>query len=105
MNWYQSLPLTMPRRGYVVASVNYRLGYVFLPGRYSNLERAMYNALQDVRASLRYLSHHHQELGIDPDMFFLGGHSAGGILSLTTAFMDETECLAQCQWQPYPSPI
>jgi predicted esterase len=79
------------KRGYVVASVNYRLGYVFLPGRYSNLERAMYNAVQDVRASLRYLSYNHKELGIDPDMFFLGGHSAGGILSLTTAFMDETE--------------
>jgi pimeloyl-ACP methyl ester carboxylesterase len=79
------------RRGFVVASVNYRLGYLFLPGRYSNLERAMFSAVQDVRAALRYLSHHHKEFGIDPDIFFLGGHSAGGILSLLTTFMDETE--------------
>jgi predicted esterase len=79
------------RRGFVVASVNYRLGYLFLPGRYSNLERAMFSAVQDVRAALRYLSHHHKKYRIDPDLVFLGGHSAGGILSLTTSFMDETE--------------
>ena len=79
------------RRGFVVASVNYRLGYIFLPGRYSNLERAMYTAIQDVRAALRYLSYHHKRLGIDPDMVFLGGHSAGGILSLKTTFMEESE--------------
>jgi pimeloyl-ACP methyl ester carboxylesterase len=79
------------KRGFVVASVNYRLGYIFLPGRYSNLERAIYSAMQDVRAALRYLSHHHERLGIDPDLVFLGGHSAGGILSLKTTFMDEPE--------------
>ncbi len=79
------------RKGYVVASVNYRLGYVFLPGRYSNLERAMYRAVQDTRAALRYLSHHKDTYRIDPDMIFLGGNSAGGITSLNTTLMDEPE--------------
>ncbi len=85
------LATDLAMRGFVVASVNYRLGYLFIPGVYSNLERAMYSAVQDVRASLRFLSHHSSEYGIDPNMFFLGGNSAGGILSLTTAYMDETE--------------
>ncbi len=85
------------KRGFVVASVNYRLGYIFLPGRYSNLERAMYSAIQDVRAALRYLSHHHERLRIDPDLVFLGGHSAGGILSMKTTFMDESEVWASAR--------
>jgi predicted esterase len=79
------------RKGFVVASVNYRLGYVFLPGRYSNLERAMYRAVQDVRAALRYLSHHKNDYRIDPNMIFLGGNSAGGITSLNVTLLDEPE--------------
>lgn len=77
------------RRGFVVVSVNYRLGYIFLPGRYSNLERTMFSAIQDVRAALRYMSYHRDFYRIDPHTVFLGGNSAGGILSLKTAFMDE----------------
>ncbi|MGB4204084.1 MAG: alpha/beta hydrolase [Bacteroidales bacterium] len=79
------------QRGFVVASINYRLGYIFLPGMYSNLERAMYSAVQDVRAALRYLSYNSEVYRIDPDLVFIGGNSAGGFLSLFTAFMDDTE--------------
>lgn len=86
-----SLAVDFAKRGYVVASVNYRMGFVFAPGRYANLERAMFSALQDVRAAIRYLSHYKQVYRIDPDMVFIGGNSAGGILSLLTGFMDETE--------------
>ncbi len=77
------------KRGFVVASLNYRLGYLFLPGRYANLERAMYRSIQDVRAALRFLSHHSNQYRIDPDFVFLGGNSAGGILSLSAASMNE----------------
>lgn len=85
------LAVDLAQRGYVVASVNYRKGFLFIPGRYTNLERAMYGALQDVRAAIRYLSHYNHVYRIDPDMVFIGGNSAGGILSLLTGFMDETE--------------
>lgn len=78
------------RKGFVTASVNYRLGYPFIPGRYANLERAMYKALQDVRAALRYLSHHRHTYQIDPHYVYLAGNSAGSILALKTALMDET---------------
>jgi len=82
------------RCGYVVASINYRLGYMFIPGVYSNLERCMYKALQDVRAALRYLSNHSKRLSINTDYFFVSGNSAGGFLSLFTNFMEEHE-----KWQ------
>lgn len=77
--------------GFVVASINYRMGYVFLPGMYSNLERCMYRGVQDVRAALRYLSEHKNEFGIDPQMVFVGGNSAGGFLSLFAAYMKDDE--------------
>ena len=80
--------------GYVVASINYRLGYPFVPGMYSQLERCIYRGIQDVRASLRYLSAHSDIYGIDTDNVFLAGNSAGGFLSLFTAFMEEHESWA-----------
>ncbi len=79
------------RCGFVVASINYRMGYVFLPGVYSNLERCMYRGVQDVHAALRFLSAHKEDYNIDPNMVFIGGNSAGGFLSLFTAFMNQHE--------------
>ena len=78
-------------RGYVVAAINYRLGYVFVPGGYVYLERCMYRAVQDARAALRYLVHHASELGIDPAYIFIAGNSAGGFTALNTAFMEQRE--------------
>jgi pimeloyl-ACP methyl ester carboxylesterase len=77
--------------GYVVASINYRMGYPFIPGMYSQLERAIFRGVQDVRAALRYLSHHRDEFGIDPQKVILAGHSAGGFYSLLTTFKNEGE--------------
>lgn len=77
--------------GFVVASVNYRMGYAFLPGVYTNLERCMYKGVQDIRAALRYLAEHKKDFGIDPMNIFVGGNSAGGFLTLFTAYMKENE--------------
>jgi len=89
------------RCGFVVASVNYRMGYVFLPGVYSNTERCMYKALQDIRASLRFLSANHQQYGIDQNMVFVGGNSAGGFLSLFTAFIKDDEVWSSAKGNKY----
>lgn len=78
-------------RGYVVASINYRLGYVFVPGGYVYLERCIYRAIQDARAALRYLVHHADRLRIDPSYVFIAGNSAGGFTALKTAFMEQHE--------------
>jgi acetyl esterase/lipase len=58
-------------RGYVVASVNYRLaGEARFPG-----------AIQDVKAAVRYLRANAASLGVDPDKVLIWGSSAGGQLA------------------------
>jgi pimeloyl-ACP methyl ester carboxylesterase len=90
----QDMAIHYAKCGYLVASVNYRIGYPFVPGMYSQLERCMYRGIQDVRAALRFLSDHHQEYGFDPERVFVAGNSAGGFLSLFTAYMEDAE-----KWQ------
>jgi dienelactone hydrolase len=72
-------------RGYVVASINYRIGFRPLGKRH--LERAGYRAVQDARAAIFYLLHRPKEYSIDPNLIFVGGSSAGGITALNVAFM------------------
>ena len=85
----QALAESFALKGYVVAAVNYRLG--FNPASKSSLERSAYRAVQDARAALRFLSYNSSYFGIDPDYVLLGGSSAGAITALNTAFMEESE--------------
>lgn len=73
-------------RGYVVASINYRLG--FRPTGKS-IDRAGYRAVQDAHAAVRYLICHADEFQIDTDHIFVAGTSAGAITALNLAFMRE----------------
>lgn len=77
------------RKGYVVAVINYRMG--FNPASKSSLERSAYRAVQDARAALRFLSYNAENYRIDPDCIFLAGSSAGAITALNAAFMKEDE--------------
>lgn len=79
-------------RGYIVASINYRLG--FLPIGSKQVDRAGYRAVQDAYAAMCFLLRH-SEYPIDPDYLFVGGSSAGGITALNLAFMrdeDRPDC-------------
>jgi hypothetical protein len=73
-------------RGYVVASINYRLGFKPLA---ADVERAGYRALQDAHAAVCYLIAHAKEFGIDTTKIFAAGTSAGAITALNLAFMRE----------------
>jgi len=84
----KALAFALAKRGYVVASINYRLGFKPLA---SDLEMSGYRAIQDAHAALRYLSHHARELGINPNQVYVGGTSAGAIASLNVAYMDNAE--------------
>jgi len=75
------------KRGYVVASINYRMGSILTEA----VERTFYRNVQDTRAALRYLVHNKNQFGIDEEQIYLAGSSTGGIISLTTAFMDNNE--------------
>ncbi|MBL0310560.1 MAG: carboxylesterase family protein [Bacteroidetes bacterium] len=88
------------QRGYVTASVNYRMGWACATTAAAalcwcndgaGLKIAAYEAVQDARASLRFLNTHAAEYGIDSDYFFISGESAGSITALLTAYINQTE--------------
>ena len=84
----QALATSFAKRGYVVASIDYRLGFKLLA---SDIELSAYRAVQDAHAALRFLAHNAKGLGIDPNQVYVGGTSAGGVASLNLAFMDNNE--------------
>lgn len=71
-NEYKAYIYPFAEKGYVVASVGYRLsGEAQYPA-----------AVQDTMCSIRYLRSHAEELRIDPDQICVMGWSAGGHLAL-----------------------
>jgi acetyl esterase/lipase len=82
----KTLATALAKRGYVVASIDYRLGFKMLA---SDIELSAYRAVQDARAALRFLSHNAKGLGIDPTQIYVGGTSAGGVASLNVAYLNE----------------
>ncbi len=82
------------KRGYVFISADYRLGFKTIPALFrlpNQLERSAYKAIQDGRAAIRYLVHHANKFRVDTSNIFLSGASAGAIVALNIAFMDEDE--------------
>lgn len=81
-------------RGYVVASVNYRLGFkVDIKNLVDKgpVERAGIRAVQDVDAAIRYMIHHAGTYLVDSNRVFVAGTSAGGITALNVAFMKDED--------------
>ena len=89
----QAITEYLVKRGYVVVSINYRMGSILteLP------ERTYYHNVQDTRAALRFLLCHKDTYQIDDEQIYLAGSSAGGFIALKTAFMDHSER----PWQTY----
>jgi alpha/beta superfamily hydrolase len=99
---------SMASRGYVVASINYRLGYqltsqVLNPlsdcGGYianycyyladtSELIRAGYRAMQDARGAIRFMKGRHNSDSTNINSAFVGGFSAGAVTALLVDFLD-----------------
>ncbi len=77
------------RRGYVTASISYRLG--FNPLSTTSAERAVYRGTQDARAAIRYLMEYASIYSIDTNYIFLGGSSAGGVAAVHVAYADQDE--------------
>jgi acetyl esterase/lipase len=76
------------RRGYVAASINYRMdedaGGVTVPLDTYELERISW-AVSDMKASVRWFRANAATLGIDPGRIAVGGASAGAVTSLSVA--------------------
>ncbi len=94
------------KRGYVTASINYRLGYVSDDAAWScnfplyacmfaadsaEWYRGYFRGVQDAKGALRYLSNRHEEYRIDTANVFIAGESAGAMIALGVGLMDSEE--------------
>ncbi|MDA3928729.1 MAG: alpha/beta hydrolase [Prolixibacteraceae bacterium] len=84
----QILANKLTKLGYVVASIDYRMGFKL---KANEIERSGYKAIQDVHAALRFLSNKADEYRIDPSQIYVAGTSAGAMAVLNTAFLDNNE--------------
>ena len=85
------------KRGWVVASVNYRLladvNYAGISHDYFNAiapgtVAQLKNAQHDMQAAVRWFRANAEALRIDPEKITVGGHSYGTVLSLYTNFAE-----------------
>ncbi len=79
----------MAERGFVVVSINYRK--CFNPLSSNSSIRAVYRAVQDMNSAIRYMKANAEEWGIDTSMVFAGGNSAGAIMALQSAYLNDAE--------------
>ncbi len=74
---------TFASKGYVVASIDYRLsGEAPFPA-----------AVEDCKCAVRWMRSHAKDLNIDPDKIIVAGGSAGGHLSLLVAYAPNEKTL------------
>jgi len=87
------------RMGYVVASIQYRLGVPLSFNLAIPFKNAVLRGTHDSRAAVRFFRRDFAEnanaYGIDPDKIFIAGSSAGAINALHLAYMDTEDEIAQ----------
>lgn len=78
---------TFARKGFVTATIDYRKGYDPLDAE--SAERAVYRAIQDGKAAVRYFKENAAFYKIDTSDIFFGGASAGGFIAYHVAYLDK----------------
>jgi len=73
---------SMARRGYAVASIDYRLDE-------SISNRAVINAMHDMKAAVRFFKKEMDTYKIDTALIFVGGESAGAVTALNTSYISK----------------
>lgn len=99
----QTMCKQFAQRGYVTASIDYRLGFIsdnaahtcnfpsyncVFAADSAEWHRAYYRSVQDGKGALRYLINRHSQFRIDTNNIFVAGESAGAFVSLGVALMD-----------------
>ncbi len=76
-------------RGYVVAAINYRIGWnpatTIQEQATEQLIKATYRALQDTRRAIQYFRKNYTMYGIDTNRIAVGGQGTGGYIALAMA--------------------
>ena len=87
--WMTYHAVELSKRGFVVATMSYRLGYD--RAVFGSIQKAVYRAQQDANTALRYIASQKEKLRIDSSWFFIGGSSAGAVTSLSTSYASQEE--------------
>ena len=85
----QALCDSFAHRGYVTASLDYRLNFNLLSS--SSSERAVWRGVQDGSAAVRFFKQNAATYKIDTANIFVWGSSAGSFLALGLAYLDDAE--------------
>lgn len=96
-------------KGYATLAANYRLAdyqggvgdlldQLMKPGKLA--KNQIYRSLQDAHSLLAYCEANAESWGVDPDRIYLAGYSAGAILALNYAYIDEREAFDFFQHDP-----
>lgn len=93
-DWMNDVATEMAKAGYVVAINKYRLSDSIDSAE--KFSRALAMAVADQRDALHFLINDAGKantFGIDPNKIFIGGHSAGAITSMHTAYLDSEDAI------------
>ena len=88
----------LAKRGYIAASIQYRLFPVFVlgfPDSIKIMDTAV-KAVGDMKAAIRFFREDAattNQFRVDADHIFVGGYSAGAVAALHAAFLDSTDVL------------
>ncbi|MFT3933013.1 MAG: alpha/beta hydrolase [Chitinophagaceae bacterium] len=77
---------TFAQRGYVCASINYRLSKKHPLKNFEDLVEGCADAIEDLKQAIDYFKQHAADYGIDTNTIILGGNSAGGMIALQAAY-------------------
>lgn len=75
-------------KGFITFSFQYRLS-IMEDGTHPHPEITPIESVKDARSAIRWLRKNAESLKIDPEKIVVGGQSAGGQLTLSTALMDD----------------
>lgn len=81
-------PTAFAKRGFVCASIQYRLGASAFPDA-ATIFQMMIRAMQDGKAAVRFFRANAATYNIDTTHIFFGGSSAGGITALNIAYLSK----------------
>lgn len=77
------------KKGYVTATIDYRLGFSATDNIALHSTRAVYRGLQDGRTAIRYFRANAITYGIDPNKVYFVGSSAGAFIALHSIYLDQ----------------
>ena len=80
----------LARKGYVTATIDYRLGFSVFDNVPMRGTRAVYRGLQDGRTAIRFMRANAALYGVDPNKIYFIGSSAGSFIALHSIYLDTT---------------